>query len=187
MNDLPIVVSAMKNIFTKAGQGDKAAEAELIEYLSVRFAYLAKRRVRGEDAIDIAQEACLTVLQKYREDAPRDHPEAWAYTILRNKIGNYYQKTAGRPTESFDTTGADGGAGMSAPTVDPEAIRKLRSCLRKLVRAHPRYARVLNLAYQGYTSNEISRRLGIRTSNFYMMLNRGRSRLRQCMKGEWPK
>lgn len=178
--------TAMKDIFVKAGQGDKAAEAELMEYLSVRFTFLAKQRVRGNDANDIAQEACLTVLQKYRKDAPQDHPEAWAYTVLRNKIGNYYQKTAGRPTESFDTAGTNDGPRMSAPTVDPEAIRKLRSCLRKLVRAHPRYARVLNLAYQGYTSTEISRRLGIRTSNFYMMLNRARNMLRQCLKGEWP-
>ena len=45
-----------------------------------------------------------------------------------------------------------------------------------------RQARILNLVYQGYNTDEISEKLMIKPSNLYMILGRGRKMLRKCLK-----
>ena len=58
----------MDQIFARAREGDEKAEQELFKYLFVRFKTLAERRIGKGEAEDIAQEACMTVLQKYKTE-----------------------------------------------------------------------------------------------------------------------
>ena len=83
----------MDELLAKVKAGDQAAEKQIFQILHVRFRLLAKRRVRGEEsAKDIAQDACATVLEKYKTEEFTISFEAWAYGVLRMKIGNHFQR-----------------------------------------------------------------------------------------------
>lgn len=171
----------MDQLLALARQGDKGAQEKLFGFLLVRFTLLAKRRMREEEARDAAQDACLTVFQKYRTEAPAERFEAWAYAILRRKIGNCYQKQDVRERVMGDGTRIDDVADASGGTLPPHIRNALLECLRKLVRTFPRYARALNLVYQGYDTEEVCRRLRIRQGYVYVLLNRGRDMLNECL------
>ena len=171
----------MHQLLEKARQGDSRAEQSLFEYLRVRFVYLAKRRIGEGDAEDIAQEACITVLEKYKSGTQPDTFEAWAYGVLRRKIGNYLQSRAVRQRTLVNGEDIESMAGSSSREADPTLRRQLIDCLRGMVKAHPRYARVLNMVYQGYQTDEICRRLHVTPNHLYVLLNRSRKVLDECL------
>lgn len=175
----------MDELLARVRAGDPEAERRIFQILHVRFRRLAKRRVRNEtSAEDIAQDACTTVLEKYKTEEFTVGFEAWAYGVLRMKIGNYLQKLRterdGLSVESeIEAMPAVGG------DVDSELKMRLLDCLKKILEVNSKYARALNLTYQGYKTDEICQKLGIVPSHFYVVLNRGRSMLRLCLdKGE---
>ncbi|MEZ5360583.1 MAG: RNA polymerase sigma factor [Candidatus Zixiibacteriota bacterium] len=173
--------NSLQEIVNTAKSGDKSAEERIFHYLAVRFNVIAKQRIDGEDARDVAQEACLTVIEKYKTAAPHENFESWAYQILRYKIGNYYQhREIVRRSKSnidIDVTGAS--PVNQAISVDKR--RALLDCLKEISKSFLRYARVMNLIQLGYTSDEICERLDIKRGNFYMILSRGRKMLNQCL------
>lgn len=171
----------MDQLLALSRQGDKQAQEKLFEFLLVRFTLLAKRRMREEEARDVAQDACLTVFQKYLTEAPTERFEAWAYGVLRRKIGNCYQKRDVRERVMGDGVRIDDAVDVSATALSPQTRRVLLECLRALVRAFPRYARALNLVYQGYDTEEVCRRLRIKQGYVYVLLNRGRDMLSDCI------
>ena len=170
----------MDKLLVRARQGDKSAEHQLTEFLLVRFNLLAKRRVGGEDARDIAQDACYTVLEKFKTEPVPENFERWAYSVLRKKIGNYYQRRNVRERIITDVSPIENLTAFSGAE-DSDIKRRLIECLRRLARFFPRYARVLNFAYQGYDTGEICRRLEIKSGNLYVILNRGRKMLTDCL------
>jgi len=172
----------LDNLVIKAISGDQNAERELFQALRVRFEYLAKKRLmKKEDAEDIAQEACLTVLEKYKKADFHGQFTAWAMMVLRNKIGNYLQSRsvkAGKKSGVFDEgISADPG---SKP-VDFDLINAVVECLSKLIASFPRYARALNLAHQGFETGDICQKMGIKPNNLYVILNRGRRFMKECL------
>lgn len=171
----------MNHLIAKARQGDQAAEQEIFQFLLARFTFLASRRVDEEEARDIAQDACLTVLKKYRTDAPQDGFLAWAYAVLRRTIGNYYQRRTVRERFMTDIQAESINVRSKSMDTDIDVRLKLLFCLKKFLRRYPRFARVLNLVHQGYTTAEICRRLGISSNNLYVILNRGRRLLGECL------
>jgi len=169
----------LEDLVAKARAGDAAAEKELFQKLLVRFQYLAKLKIGGEHCEDLAQEACITVFEKYKTETFKVGFLPWAHGVLKMKIGNHLQKKnrkAGREqeiTDEFDMPSVD--------AVDPDLKRFLMECLHKLVDAGGNYARILNLAYQGFGTSDICDRLGIRPNNYYVTLSRGRTMLRDCL------
>jgi hypothetical protein len=79
-------------------QGNPAMEHSLPAHVDLKklreiFAAVAKRRIRNEvDAEEIVQEALATVLEKSAAQEYEKSFLQWAFGVLRNKIGNYYQK-----------------------------------------------------------------------------------------------
>lgn len=171
----------MENFLNRALEGDEKAEKELFQYLFVRFKAFAKRRIGDGDAEDIAQEACLTVLQKYKTEKFTIGFEAWAYGVLKMKIGNHIQGLMVKQKRLVPESEADQNQMSSSPESDYDLKRKLIDCMRKIIKHNPPYARVLNLIYQGYTTNEISGKLKINQNHLYVMLNRGRGMLKSCL------
>ncbi len=170
----------MNYLFLKAQNGDKTAEDKIFKFLFVRFCYLAKQRV-GEGACeDIAQDACLTILEKYPSLNGSVQFEPWAYQVLRNKIGNYYQKLASEANYIIN----DGKiVEFAHPKVtNPNLRMHILDCLRKIHKANPRYYQVLTLVSEGYKTEEISEKLQIKPNNLYVILNRSRKLLRDCLK-----
>jgi RNA polymerase sigma factor (sigma-70 family) len=173
----------LQHLLLKAKKGDKNAETQILEYLRVRFVLLAKRRIGEEHCEDIAQEACMTVLEKLKTDSPEDNFEAWAYQVLRNKIGNYLQSSNLRQKKMIGTEHIDYLEKSAVPDTDPIFRRRLIDCLKKLIKDNRRYARVLNLTYQGYDTNEICQRMAMKPNHLYVVLNRSRKMLSDCLDG----
>jgi len=173
-------IMTLEDLLTLARSGDKAAERKIFERLLVRFTLIAKRRIDGDDAQDIAQDACLTILEKYRTEAPADRFEAWAHGVLYNKIGNFYQHRNVRRTWHAGVR-AYAPAIVSEPGLEHELRRKLLACIRKLVHGNRRYARALNLVFQGFRTDEICQKLAIQPGHLYVILNRGRRMLIDCL------
>ena len=82
----------LDTIAARARSGDRAAEETFFEALRVRFLAIAKRRVRRDDLEDVVQEALRVIHAKYRQTEPQARVLTWAMVVLRNVIGNYYQK-----------------------------------------------------------------------------------------------
>ena len=171
----------VKNLLSQAKRGDKTAEGDLFGYLHVRFSIVAQRRLGVQDAEDIVNETCITVLEKYKTLAPDTEFEPWAYRVLRNKIGCHLRDQSVR-NQAVETTGRiEEYEDRIVSSVDPDARMALIRCLRKLSRVYPRYARAINLVNQGYSTGEICRRLELKRNNLYVLLYRCRSWLNACL------
>lgn len=148
--------------------------------LLVRFGYLAKKRLWVNVAEDIAQEACLTVYEKYTAIPENVLFEAWAYQVLRNKIGNFIQKleSENKLLSEINKTGSN-----HSETETEIALKiDLERCLRKMAVENKRYHEILILARDGFKTDEICEKLNIKTGNMYVILERSRAKLKKCLK-----
>jgi RNA polymerase sigma factor (sigma-70 family) len=173
----------MNDLVEKAISGDKQAEKELFERLLVRFRLFAKRHIWEDDVDDIAQEACLTILQKYKEQNYEKSFEAWAHGVLKMKIGNYLQHQSTRK-KNISGAAIDNVEKQALESYDEsklDLISQLIGCLRKINRKYPRYVRVLNLVHHGYSTEEICSKLNVKPNYFYVILSRGRKMLKECI------
>lgn len=171
----------MDRLLARVKEGDGKAEKELFQYLFVRFKTLAKRRIGEGEAEDIAQEACLTVLQKYKTETFTKGFEAWAYGVLKMKVGNYIQGLLVKQKSLTPELEADQAPRFATLKPDYELKRKLVDCLKQISKRSRIYARILNFIQQGYKTDEICQRLQIKANNYYVILNRGRRMLRTCL------
>jgi RNA polymerase sigma factor (sigma-70 family) len=173
----------VNNLLDPAINGDKSAEKQIYEFLFLRFTALAKRRItEKQDAEDLAQEACMTVLQKYRDETFIKGFEAWTYGILRMKIGNYLQKKKVRENTIASDFQTDRDSRLSSPEPDYDLRLNLADCLKKIIRGgFVRYARALNLIHKGFKVPEICQKLNVNANHFYVILKRGRSMLKVCL------
>lgn len=171
----------MKELWIKAVDGDKQAEKEIYRHLLERFTVLAGLVLCKEDAEDIAQEACSVVLKEYKTLRSPFEYTAWAQKIYKNKMASYFQRKSvekkifsGKQVESHGYTAA-------VSDEDHAIMMTMITCLQKLIEAFPRYARAVNLVQLGYDTDEICRRMDISRNNLYVLLNRGRKILKECI------
>jgi RNA polymerase sigma-70 factor, ECF subfamily len=172
----------MEELVKKARAGDSTAEKQLFEKLLVRFQYLAKLKIGENNSEDLAQEACITVFEKYKDESFTVGFLPWAHGVLKMKTGNYLQKKK-RLADRQQEIGEDADF-VDRDAVDPDLKRFLMECLSKLKKAGGNYARILNLSHQGFSTNDICDRLGIRANSYYVALSRGRVMLRDCLESK---
>lgn len=154
-----------------------ASENELFEYLTVSFRLFAQQRIWNEqDSEEIVQDALMTIAKKYREIEFTTSFAAWAYKVLNHKMLDYYK--AKRVRVDAHTRIVDEGNPDMSSKPDSALKRQLLKCLRKM---RGRHARVLNLHYQGYSTDEICDKLDLKPGNFYVVLSRARSMLELCL------
>jgi RNA polymerase sigma factor (sigma-70 family) len=161
-------------------KGDESAEEKLFKYLLARFRLLARQRVGKSDAIEeIAQETCITVFEKYKTENFKASFEAWAHGVFRMMIRRYYERLqiewkrfANDKSEEREVF----------KPVDPELEREIGKCLKKIAKINRNYARAINLLYQGYKTDEVCQKLRIERKNLYVIVSRGRSMLKACLK-----
>ena len=123
------------------------------------FLALAKRRIRNEhDAEEIAQEALITVVEKFPAQDIQKSFLQWAFGILRNKIGNYYQGRD-RRVRREQGEGEDVLARRPADDWDPVAILAEQELSGKLARCwarlKPPCRDLLGMLYRGASRDEI--------------------------------
>ena len=172
----------MNHLLLQARKGDKIAEKQLFECLRVRFRHFAGRIIRDKDAVeDVVQEACVTVLEKYKTTTFPKGFSAWAYGVLNMKIRKYLERTAVSQKRSVPESMANNLKVMPSVLSDPDLKRRLIECLKRILEVNRRYARALNLSYLGYEVDEMCQRLNVNPNNLYVILNRGRSMLKDCL------
>jgi len=101
--------------------GDGAAESALFTSLRVRFLALAKRRVHEDHAEDVVQDALKIVHERYAAAGHERNILVWSLTVLRNVIGNHYQKR-GREQERFSQVEDIQRLGETAAAPDAELV-----------------------------------------------------------------
>jgi RNA polymerase sigma factor (sigma-70 family) len=164
----------------EARTGDADAEERLFEYLSARLRLFVLQRVRNEqDCEEIVQEALRTILEKYKDIEFQKSFAAWAYRVLENKILAHFKAKRLEEKKLAHVTGHMGQRRSANPDATLET--KLLECLHKLGDVNRRYARILNLHYQGYTVTEICEKLNLTHTNLYTILSRARSLLLTCL------
>lgn len=169
------------NIVKKAQNGDKSAETELFEKLFVRFSTIAKQRLKEDYSEDIAQDACLTILEKYKELPPGSDFMPWAYQVLRNKIGNFLRNSKLRDSKVAYSGDIDKLAGFDFTNSNFELKQKIITCLQKMAETNPNYLMIIDLKNQGFTTAEICQKMNINANHLYVLLHRCRTLLYQCI------
>jgi len=104
--------------------GDKEAQNDLFEELTVTLRPFLECRLRGydrEDKEDVLQETLITFGQKL--DRIRDNPHKYAIKILRNKIGHVLRRRAHQFQISLDSDNP-------IPSVSKKAIERSLSIHR---------------------------------------------------------
>ncbi len=173
---------ALESLLHRAHSGDEKAENEIFQFLFPRFKRFAKRKIQEDnEAEDIAQEACLTILKKYKSEQFSVSFQAWSYGVLKMKIGNYLQKSNVRKKVMTDCNDDSRGRLEGQCINDPDLKRRMMHCIKLIMKKNHRYARTLNLIHHGYTSREISSKMEISLNNCYSILSHGRSMLRKCL------
>lgn len=174
---------AIETLFQRALKGEKTARDELFTALSARFQLIAQKRVwDNQDAEEIAQDALMTVFDKYMDAQPRSGHMAWAYKVLSNKILHYY-RTNSRHNEKMTMTDKIELFAASW-TPDPTFESKMIGCMQQVIKTNTRYGRILVHCYQGFSPDEICDKVGLTKTNFYSILSRARSLLKHCLEKE---
>jgi len=172
--------TSIDTLYNRVRSGSVDAERELFERLSESFRLFAQHRLGDEhDAEETVQEALMTIAQKHRTTEFETSFKAWAYRILENKILDCRRARQNRRRRFAAMTGQES-LGSRSDTV-PALKRRLLECLQKLAGINSRFARVLSLHYQGYTTDEICERLAISRNGVYILLSRARTMLKLCL------
>ncbi|HXF04944.1 MAG TPA: sigma-70 family RNA polymerase sigma factor [Blastocatellia bacterium] len=82
---------ALSALIAQARAGQTSAWDEIFVFLRARISALAKYRI-GTDYEDVVQETLMTVYEHLNELRDAEHLLMFATKVLRNKIGNFYQK-----------------------------------------------------------------------------------------------
>ncbi len=172
----------INNLYKLASGGDKGAENRLFESLSARFRLFIRQRINDSmDGEEVCQDALKTITEQYRSVSIEASFSAWCYKILEHKMLDFLrrkQRTAVRFAPMNETRERSLGKEASS-----DIEQRLLACLKKIGIANKRYARMLNLNYQGYSTGEICKRLKLTSSNFYTILSRSRTLLANCLAG----
>jgi RNA polymerase sigma factor (sigma-70 family) len=171
--------SDLNELYALMKKGDKESENRLFKILSVRFLMSAQRRIRNyQDAQEVVQNSLLVISQKIGEIKIERSFAAWAYKTLKNCTLDYFSKSSTRC--KFET----GETELIMSNIENDnnlTRRQLLKCLKMICQKQAKYARILNLHYQGYSTEEIGIRMNITSANIYTILSRARSLLIHCL------
>ncbi len=172
-------MSRLNELYELAKAGGMAAEKEMLKLLFDILTIHAEIRLRDPDeAKDVVQETCVTIREKYKTITIKSSFSGFAFGVLKNKIGNHILKKRSK-RKMVDNLSLSSNPG-SYP-VDHDLEISLLDCLKMIRKINLRYARALNLNFNGYKTDEICRIMRIKSGNYYGILSRGRTILRKCL------
>lgn len=173
----------INELYALAQGGDATAREKLYARLLVSFRVIVRQRMWGdEDAEDVLQDALAAVAGQYDELTVESSFAAWAYRVLSNKIVDHFKlkKIRAGKMEQLSQRRAE----VVIRNPDPMLKLRIKACFAKIHQAHKQHASILSLHFQGYTTDEICRRLGITRNNCYVTLSRARAMLEKCLRRE---
>ncbi len=170
----------IKELYNKASNNNKAAERELFKILDASFKLILQYKgMNSQDAEDVIQEAMIVIGEKLKSEEKIGYFAAWSHTVLKNKWLDHLK------SRKYNKNKAQSELPDAYPakkdSVDYDLIEQLINCFRKVCMNNRRQARILNLHFQGYSTEEICSRFGLTRSNMYSLLSRARSLLELCL------
>ncbi len=176
--------------------------------LRERFMEVALRRVPADVAEDLVQEALLVVVARGREagfgpsaasagaagpaaalvteEGQALPPLAWSFQVLRNVIGNWYQRreTRERWISSAPAPEVPGAGTPLEALEESDALSRLERALRLLADNDPACGRYLRRIVEGAEPSDIAREERVDPAAFYRRLYRCRGKLRELLEQE---
>jgi RNA polymerase sigma factor (sigma-70 family) len=151
--------------------------------LRERFLSIARRRVHPDVAEDLVQDALRVIVERASAaDAP---PLPYCFQVLRNVIGNHYQKQRVRRRRDESSERA-----ASVPDAAPtplealesaDAVRVVGECLDGLAATDPGCARYLRRLLAGAAPADVADEEGLPHAAFYRRVYRCRIKLRELL------
>jgi RNA polymerase sigma factor (sigma-70 family) len=162
------------------------SDAWLFE-LRARCVAIARRRVEPDAVEDVVQEAMRVIVERGLQgpggpDVEGRPPLAWCFQVLRNAIGNHYQKQRVRrarlaPLEAAEDR-PDAGRTPLEALASGEAVRLLERALEAMSGGDPDCARRLRRLAEGDSPGALARAERVAEAAFYRRLYRCREKLR---------
>lgn len=179
---------------TKQPDGDGDIEplaSEWLRALQRELVRIAARRVDADDVEDVVQDALSIIAAKGIDrgsepvgDAP---PLAWCFRVLRNVIGNHYQRQRTRDrwtkTDSDVVEQASAGGVLESLT-SQETLIVVESALDELSRTDPVCAGYLSRMADGARARDVADDSSIERAAFYRRLYRCRHKLRELLRAK---
>jgi len=170
-------------LYSRAIGGDTSAEKQLYQDLLVSFRVIVQRRIWDKlDGEEIVQDALMTIFKKSREINIESSFAGWAHQVLHNKILDYIKLKQLRKRKMDEYISAEGEPITPAP--DPMLRDRIKKCFGEMNKSHKQHARILDLHFQGYSTDEICQSLNITRNNLYVILSRARAMLEACLNQE---
>lgn len=165
----------------------------------------ALRRVRDAAvAEDLLQETLLAAIGSHHTHAGRSSERTWLVGIMKHKVFDYFRRTArtmqfplmlDATEDCFEKSGPWQGhwreeqVPLSWP-VDASHLLESREFWETFDRCLSRLPQPIAMAFtlreiDGLNSNEICEILNVTPNNLWVMLHRGRTRLRNLLETEW--
>ncbi|UCC44668.1 MAG: sigma-70 family RNA polymerase sigma factor [Candidatus Zixiibacteriota bacterium] len=174
------MTSRINDLYEEALRGNKPAKEELFEFLYASFRVFVRQKiVDADDREDVVQAAMAKIAAKIGSVQIAVSFAAWAHSVLKGEALEHYRRKS-LTQRKLEEVSSEQDA-LSWPEEDSTLIGRIKDCLAKMNKVNRRYARILNLHYQGYTTQEVCRKLGVTRDNLYVVLSRARSMLRSCM------
>jgi len=163
-----------------------------LDELRDRFITIARRRVPEDVVEDLTQDALRVVVERGLDD-PRAHDVdgrpavAWCLQVLRNTIGNYYQRERTRTTLAPEVEGEPDPHTPKAPRTPLESLETrqtvsvLLEAIDEMAGSGGDCARYLHELVHGKSPSDIAGAAGVAPAAFYRRLYRCRQRLRELL------
>lgn len=163
----------------------RSLDPDWLAHLRARYAEIAARRVPEDAVEDLVQDALGIVLAK-GPDAARgagmdEPPLRWCFTVLRNVIGNWYQKRRHHgDVQALEW--ADDRPDPLAALTTAERDETVRAAVAELRRAHRRCADWLWSLAQGMKPGALADEARMDRAAFYRRIHRCRGALAEILR-----
>ncbi|PCJ66551.1 MAG: RNA polymerase subunit sigma [Bacteroidetes bacterium] len=188
---------------TEANNSHAAISSWFAKYGDDMYSWATYKTSSKETAEDLVQDTMLSAYKSFDRYKPGSNPKTWLFTILNNKIIDYYR--ASNTTKSINATELQGRSveedhfdsnGVFSKVQDPlwgnteenlldnaEFLTVLESCLENL----PVNWRsvILGKYFDHKKGSEICKELGITSSNLWQMAHRAKLQLKTCLDQNW--
>lgn len=178
-------------------------------YSDKMFSWAFHKTGNRETAEDLVQDTFLAAVNAFSKFEGKSNPKTWLFSILNNKIVDFYRKEVRNPvvTEAsqnapdglsfFDTLfDGDGGWltnqapanwGTSSDNLldDKNFVEVLQLCMGRLP---ANWNAAMRLKYlEEKKADSICQELGIAQTNYWQILHRAKLQLRKCLEAGWFK
>ena len=168
-------------------------------YADSLYAWAYHKTSGKETAEDLVQEVFLAALENFDRYQGKSEPKTWLFSILRNKIADYFRASFRRPEQHADFSDRffddhERWATGQAPVAwamhdeenlfdDKDFINTWSRCLEGL----PDKWRS-SIAYKFLEKKnqaQVCQELNITPTNYWQMLHRAKLQLRKCLESKW--